>query len=170
MRRILNLIVGVGLIAALASCGAADMNNGNNYPANRYPGGASNGTVYRAGDGNVYNRGEVYRDRNGNIYQNGKVVERSDVYGRPGIIKRAGQSTVYYPNRNRRNLPPGQAKKIYRGKAKDYAKGKHLKKYKRWDDDDDDQDDDDDRYENRKQYKKSKYYKKGKKYKKHDDD
>lgn len=169
MRRILNLIVGAGLIATLASCGAADMNNGNNYPANRYPNGSSNGTVYRAGDGNIYNRGEVYRDRNGNIYQNGKVVERSNVYGRPGVIRRGGQSTVYYPNRNGRNLPRGQAKKIYNGSAKDYARGKQIKKYKRWDDDDDD-DDDDDRYENKKHYKKSKYYKKGKKYKKHDDD
>ncbi len=125
MKKVFNLIAGAGLALSLASCSAnPGVSDRNNYP--------SNGTVYRAGDGNVYNRGEVYRDRNGNVYQNGRVIRRGDVYGRPGVITRGNQSTVYYPNRNARNLPPGQAKKIYGGSAKDYAKGQQKKKYKQY--------------------------------------
>ena len=38
---------------------------------------------------------------------------------------------VYYPAGRRKNLPPGQAKKIYGGSAKDYAPGQ-VKKRKGW--------------------------------------
>ncbi len=38
---------------------------------------------------------------------------------------------VDYPVRKRKNLPPGQAKKIYGGSAKDYAPGQ-VKKDKGW--------------------------------------
>lgn len=76
--------------------------------------------------------------------------------------------------RNRRNLPPGQAKKLYGAKsARDFAPG-HQKKNKRWDKDDrdervifgngnsknrdwkrdDDRDDDDKRYGEEKKRKK----------------
>lgn len=80
---------------------------------NRYP----NETVYRAPDGGVYRRGDVYRDRNGYSYRNGAVIGRTnDIYGRNG--------NVY----NRRNLPPGQAKKVYGGRAKDYAPGQVKKR------------------------------------------
>jgi hypothetical protein len=59
------------------------------------------------------------------VYENGRVVRTGDVYGRPGILGR--DNTVYNPNNNARRLPPGQAKKIYGGSAKDYAPGQ-LKK------------------------------------------
>lgn len=35
---------------------------------------------------------------------------------------------IYYPHRKRKNLPPGQAKKIYGGSATDYAPGQVKKK------------------------------------------
>ncbi|MES2848766.1 MAG: hypothetical protein V4685_06895 [Bacteroidota bacterium] len=38
---------------------------------------------------------------------------------------------VYYPVKKRKHLPPGQAKKIYGGSAKDYAPGQ-VKKRKGW--------------------------------------
>lgn len=68
---------------------------------------SSQGTVYRAPDGTIYRSGEVYRDRNGNVYRDGAVV-------------RTG---------NRGHLPPGQAKKVYGGEAKDYAYGQQKKKH-----------------------------------------
>lgn len=82
-----------------------------------------NDRVYRAPDGGVYRQGEVYRDRNGSVYQNGRVI----VYDR--------NSGDY------RNLPPGQAKKIYGDKsAKKYAPGQRKKaKNYYYDDDDNDQ-------------------------------
>lgn len=124
MKNIFNIMLISGLTLTMVSCGAVNdgygNNNGTNYPNN-------NGSVYRAGDGAVYGRNEVYRDRNGNVYQNGSVLRRGDVYGQPGILGRNGNQTVYYPNNNQRRLPPGQAKKIYGGNAKDYAPGQ-LKK------------------------------------------
>lgn len=69
-----------------------------------------NDKVYRAPDGGVYRQGEIYRDRNGSVYQNGRVL----VYDR--------NSDDY------RNLPPGQAKKVYGDKsAKKYAPGQRKK-------------------------------------------
>ena len=129
MKNIINILLISGLSLTLASCGAmsdgfGNTNPGNNYP-NNYPN--NNGDVYRAGDGAVYGRNEVYRDRNGNVYQSGRVIRQGDVNGQPGILGRNGNQTVYYPNNNQRRLPPGQAKKIYGGSAKDYAPGQ-LKK------------------------------------------
>lgn len=69
--------------------------------------GTNNGRVYRAPDGGVYRQGDIYSDRNGNIYRNGSLYKRTNTY---------------------RNLPPGQAKKIYGGSARDYAPGQN--KYK----------------------------------------
>ena len=171
MNNLSKILLGAGLAVTLASCGAVQDqygNNGNNYPnnGNNYPNnGTNNGTVYRANDGQVYRRGEVYRDRNGNVYQNGRVVRTGDVYGRPGILSKNGNQTVYYPNQNKRNLPPGQAKKIYGGHAKDYAKGQQNKRNNQWKKYDDDDRNDDRRKRQYKEYKKqnnSKYYKKGK--------
>ncbi len=120
MTTILKLILGGALALSVASCGVTDPYYGNGN--NRYPSGTyGNGQVYRTSEGTVYRQGDVYRDRNGNIYRNGRVIERSNVYGRPGIIRRA---QTY----NQRRLPPGQAKKIYGGNAKDYAPGQMKKR------------------------------------------
>lgn len=131
MKTILKIMAVAGLAFTMASCGAvndpSENNDPNNYPTN-FP---NDGTVYRAPDGTVYSRGDVYRDRDGNVYQNGRVVRTGDVYGNPGILGRSGNNTVYYPNNNARNLPPGQAKKIYGGSAKDYAPGQ-VKKRQRY--------------------------------------
>lgn len=110
-----------GLVFTLASCGTTNDAYGNNR--NTYPQG--NGGTYRSPDGNVYRQGDVYRDRNGNVYQNGRVVRRGDVRGQSGILGRNGNTTVY---RNARRLPPGQAKKVYGGSAKDYAPGQVKKR------------------------------------------
>lgn len=91
--------------------------------------------VYRAPDGGTYRRGVVYRDRNGYSYKNGQII----------IINQDG----HY-----KKLPPGQAKKIYGGKAKDYAPGQVKKKGYYYDNDY--------RYNDKK-------HKKNKKYKYHDD-
>ncbi|WHF51725.1 hypothetical protein QGN23_00220 [Chryseobacterium gotjawalense] len=140
MKNLFKIILGAGLAITLTSCGTTQNPYGNNYPNNYPNNGSNNGTVYRAGDGQVYRagdgqvyrRGEVYRDRNGNVYQNGTVIRTGEVYGQPGILGRDGNQTVYYPNQNRRNLPPGQAKKIYGGKATDYAKGQQNKRNNQW--------------------------------------
>lgn len=134
MKNVLKIFALSSLILVLASCGTANDIYGNN-PNNRYPN--SNGTVYRANDGQVYRRGDVYRDRNGNVYQNGRIIRTGNVYG------------------NKRNLPPGQAKKIYGGSAKDYAKGQQKKRSNQWKKYNDDHND----------YKKGKGN--NKKYKKH---
>ncbi|UFK98400.1 lipoprotein [Kaistella faecalis] len=126
MKNLFKIIAAAGLAFTLASCGAANDVYGNNYP-NNYP----NGGVYRTPDGTVYRQGDVYRDRNGNVYQNGRVVRTGDVYGRPGIITRSGDNRGNYP-RNNQNLPPGQAKKVYGGSAKDYAPGQVKKRNANW--------------------------------------
>ena len=58
--------------------------------------------------------------------------------GLPGIIRgdngRGTDDRVIYPGKRRKHLPPGQAKKIYGGEAKDYAPGQN-KKRKHEDDD-----------------------------------
>ena len=75
-----------------------------------------NDSVYRSPDGGTYRTGQVYRDNNGNVYQNGRVIE--------------------YANRqySRKNLPPGQIKKMYGEKsAKRFAPGQR-KKHDRYDD------------------------------------
>ncbi len=157
MKNLLKIAATFALGAVLVSCGATDPYYGNRYPDNnRYP---SNNGVYRAPDGTVYRTGEVYRDRSGNVYQNGRVIRRGDVQGRPGILSRNGNYPVYG---NNRNLPPGQAKKVYGGKATDYAKGQQKKRNiynNQWKKNDRDDDRDDDRrYRNTdyKKYKKSK--------------
>ncbi|WP_447951243.1 hypothetical protein [Chryseobacterium koreense] len=135
MKQILKIWAVAGLAFTLASCAATNDPYATNYPNNypsTYPG---NGPVFRAPDGAVYRQGDVYRDRNGNVYQNGRVIQTGDVYGQPGILGRNGNSTVYYPNNNDRGLPPGQAKKIYGGEAKDYAPGQLKKRNRSWEND-----------------------------------
>ena len=122
MKNLLKIIAVGGLVFTLASCGTANDAYGNNYP--NYPQG--NGGTYRTPDGNVYRQGEVYRDRSGNVYENGRVVRTGDFRSQPGILGRNG--TILYPNRDARRLPPGQAKKIYGGSAKDYAPGQVKKR------------------------------------------
>ena len=175
MNNLSKILLGAGLAVTLASCGAVQdpygNNNGNNYPnnGNNYPNnGSNNGTVYRANDGQVYRRGEVYRDRNGNVYQNGRVVRTGDVYGRPGVLSRNGNQTVYYPNDNRRVNPNNRDNDRYGKNSRGYNKNDQykFKKQKDRDDDDDDKDDDDDRrkrqYKEAKKQNNSNYYKKGK--------
>lgn len=134
MQNIIKFLFVSGLAVTLASCGAVGDNYGNqnpnNFPKDRnYP---NNNSVYKAGDGTVYRRGDIYRDRNGNVFQNGRVIRKGDVYGQPGILGRNGNQDVYYPNNNQRRLPPGQAKKIYGGNAKDYAPGQVKKRNNRY--------------------------------------
>lgn len=136
------LIGGLGL--AMTACSSTDPYYGNRYPNGTY----GNGNVYRAPNGQVYRSGDVYRDRNGNVYQNGRLIRRTNVYNRPGVIQRGN---VY---QTRRNLPPGQAKKIYGGHATDYARGQQKKRYEQY------------RKDNRSYGK----YKKGNKGKKYDRD
>ena len=127
MKNLFKIMAVAGLAFTLASCGAANDPYGTNYP--NYP--TNDGRVFRAPDGTVYRSGDVYRDRDGNVYQNGRVIRTGDVYGNPGILGRNGNNTVYYPNNNAKGLPPGQAKKIYGGSAKDYAPGQ-VKKRQRY--------------------------------------
>lgn len=171
MNNLFKILLGAGLAVTLTSCGTTQDvygNSPNNYPNN----GSNNGKVYRANDGQVYGRGDVYRDRNGNVYQNGRVIRTGDVYGSPGILGRNGNQTVYYPNQNRRNLPPGQAKKIYGGNARDYAKGQQNKRNNQWKkyDDDDDKDHRDRNHKDYKKYKNNSKKKYDKRYKDRDDD
>ena len=93
------------LLGGLAvSCVSTPYNDGYGNRNGTY----GNTRVYRAPDGTVYRQGDIYRDRNGNTYRNGKVYQYARVY-------------------NKRNLPPGQAKKVYGGNAKDYAYGQQKK-------------------------------------------
>ena len=145
MKNLFKIAAMAGLAFTLASCGAANDIYGNNGYPNSYP--SSGNQVYRAPDGRIYKAGDVYRDRNGNVYQNGRVVRTGDVYGQPGIF---GGNDTY--SGNRRNLPPGQAKKIYGGSAKDYAYGQTKKRNNTYNNrtwrDDDYRRDDDRRYRN----------------------
>ncbi len=151
MKNLFKIMLGAGLAITLTSCASSNP-YGNNYP-NQYPNQYPQGGVYRAGDGTVYRQGEVYRDRNGTVYQNGRVLRRGDVAGRPGILSRNGNYPVY--GNNGRNLPPGQAKKVYGGRATDYAKGQQKKRdnnYRNqngnWRNNDRDWDDDDRKWRN----------------------
>lgn len=116
MKSLKTIILAIVASAAMVSCGATNDPYGNRYPGN------DRVIVYRAPDGGTYRTGEVYRDRSGNVYQNGRII-------------RTG-GNVY----NGRNLPPGQAKKVYGGEAKDYAPGQVKKRGpyydKRYDDND----------------------------------
>lgn len=112
MKNLFKIFLGAGLAVTMISCGAVNDAYGNNN-SNQYP--TNNGKVYRSPDGTVYRQGDVYSDRNGSVYQNGRVIrtQTSGVYGR---------------NDNARRLPPGQAKKVYGGSAKDYAPGQMKKR------------------------------------------
>ena len=164
MKALVKIFLAGGLAFTLASCGSADPYYGSQYP-NRYPSGSyPNGGVYRAPDGSVYRQGDVYRDRSGNVYQNGRVIRRGDVYGQPGVLRR-GDNVYGYGNRQ--NLPPGQAKKVYGGNAKDYAPGQVKKRQgnyygndRDWRDDDRNWRNDDDNYKKNKNYKNNKKNKK----------
>jgi hypothetical protein len=100
MKNLFKIAMIFGLGAILVSCDSQGVIYDNRYP---------NETVYRAPDGGVYRAGDVYRDRNGYSYRNGAVISGGNVYAR-------------------KNLPPGQAKKIYGGSAKDYAPGQVKKR------------------------------------------
>ncbi len=118
MNTIFKIALGAGVLFTLASCSTMDPYYGNN----RYPNGTyGNQGVYRTPEGTVYRQGDVYRDRNGVVYRNGRVIDRTRIYGRPGIIQRAGNHTA-------RRMPPGQAKKVYGGRATDYAYGQQKKR------------------------------------------
>lgn len=163
MKNLLKIVALSGFAFVLSSCGTANdvygNNNSNNYPTN-------NRGVYRVPDGTVYGQNDIFRDRNGNVYQNGRIIRTGDISGQPGVLGRNGNNNqVFYPNNNARRLPPGQAKKIYGGNAKDYARGQMKKRDGDWNNDrqrrDDEGDrryrkDDDHKYENRngKEYKK----------------
>lgn len=162
MKSIFRIAAGAALAVTMLSCGAANdpyYGNGGNYPGS-YPGNYPQGRVYRAGDGTVYRAGDVYRDNNGNVYQNGQIIRTGDIYGRPGVI--SGGS---YGNRGYgRQLPPGQAKKVYGGRAKDYAPGQ-MKKRDRYYENRDYRD-----YRQDRDYRDNDGYKKNKKHKDREDD
>lgn len=130
MKKYFKIALGASFAFMLASCAATNPYGGNNYPntGNNYP----NSGVYRTGDGSVYRQGDIYRDGNGNVYQNGRVIRTGDIYGSPGVLQRNGN-----PMAQQRNLPPGQAKKMYGGRATDYARGQQ-KKRNRWNNGDND--------------------------------
>lgn len=151
MKNAVKIFALSSLTFILASCGTANDIYGNNPNSNRNTE-KNKGTVYRANDGQVYKSGDVYRDRNGNVYQNGRVLRTGDTYGRPGILSKNSKQTVSYPNQNKKNLPPGQAKKIYGGNAKDYAKGQQKNRNNQWEKYDIDRENHKDR--NRKDYRK----------------
>ena len=70
----------------------------------------NNDRVYRAPDGSIYRENQIYKDRNGNVYRNGRIYQYGNVHAK-----------------NSKRLPPGQAKKVYGGNAKDYAYGQNKK-------------------------------------------
>ena len=179
MKNVIKIFALSSLTLMLASCGAVNDTYGNNNP-NSYPGSyPSNNGVYRTPDGTVYRQNDIYRDRNGNVYQNGRIVRTGEVTGQPGILGRNGNTNqVYYPNNNERRLPPGQAKKIYGGSAKDYAPGQLKKRSGNWNNNQNRQgdngdrgyrQDDDRKYENRNGKQNKKNYK-SKDHKKHGHD
>lgn len=106
MKNLLKIAALSSFAFFMASCGTANDAYGNNN---------GNNGVYRSSDGTVYRQGEIYRDRNGNVYQNGKIIRN-------------------YPVATK-TLPPGQAKKIYGGSAKDYAPGQVKKRNGNWNND-----------------------------------
>ena len=116
MKALAKILLGAGVAVIMSSCDSA-YNYGNNggYGNGGY---GNSGRVYRSPDGSVYRENQVYRDRDGNYYRNGSVY-RSGNYRN-------------YPNSG--NLPPGQAKKVYGGNARDYAPGQQKKKYKKYKD------------------------------------
>lgn len=116
MNNLIKIIVGSFVVLSLASCSTQNP-NGNNGDTR----------VYKAKDGTVYRQGEVYKDRNGNIYQNGRIIKSSEIFRVPNAQDNDGR----YKKNKRNKLPPGQAKKIYGGDAKDYAPGQQNKKYKK---------------------------------------
>lgn len=125
MKSLIKILAVAALAFTLASCGTQqNSTNGNQYPNSRYP---SNGGIFKTPDGTVYREGDVYRDGSGNVYQNGRVIRNEGTLNLPGIL---GTNGVYT---NGKKLPPGQAKKIYGGEAKDYAPGQQnkSKKYKK---------------------------------------
>ena len=135
------------------------------YPDGRTEQGSTTRTGTRQPDGSIiFSDGRV-RYPDGTIkYPDGRVKL-------PDGRVRYPDGTVRNPNSRNKNvkrLPPGQAKKVYGGRAKDYAPGQNKhKKDKHHDDDDDrrhrDHDDDDDDYGKGKKNKEFKGNKKGKK-------
>lgn len=107
MKNLIKVALVSVMIIGLESCttNTNPTNSTSSYPNNR------NNKVYRAPDGTVYRNSDIYRDRNGDVYQNGRILNRDS-----------------YP-KEAKNLPPGQAKKVYGGEAKDYAPGQVKKRY-----------------------------------------
>lgn len=89
--------------------------------------------VYSDGTRRLPNGTIIYKDNNGNIGKNtGNVITLPDgtVIYPDGSRRYPNDDRRYEDRRNVRNgkwLPPGQAKKIYGGSAKDYAPGQQKK-------------------------------------------
>ena len=84
-----------------------------------------NGTIIKK-DGSILKTG-------GERWPDGKVRI-------PGDDRNDAQTRKYGKRKNAKHLPPGQAKKMYGGRAKDYAPGqqKKWKKNKNWEEHDND--------------------------------
>ncbi len=121
MKNLLKVIAIAALSFMFVACTTTYGNNQSQYPRNT----SNGGVIYRAPDGGIFRGGEIYRDNDGNVYQNGRVIRTGDVIGVRGVIDIRG--VIVFPGSNPRNLPPGQAKKIYGGSATDYAHGQVKK-------------------------------------------
>jgi hypothetical protein len=86
--------------------------NGNTYPTN-YP----NYKIRR------YPRAATTQSDGSVIYPDGRIVY-------PDGTVRYPDGRVYSPSNNSRWMPPGQAKKIYGGSARDYAPGHNKGRYR----------------------------------------
>lgn len=120
MKNLIKVFAIASLSFVFVQC-ASTNGNSSQYPTNS----SNGGVVYRAPDGGIFKQGEIYRDNDGNVYQNGRVIRTGDIIGVRGVIDIKG--VILYPGNNPRNLPPGQAKKIYGGSATDYAPGQVKK-------------------------------------------
>ena len=125
MKNLIKIVAIAGLSFVFTACATTNGNNRDQYPNNRSNNG---GIIYRTPDGGIFREGEIYRDKNGNVYKNGRIIRTGDIIGIPGVIDVKG--VVLFPGNNPRNLPPGQAKKIYGGNATDYAPGQVKKGHK----------------------------------------
>ncbi len=100
-------------------------------------------------DGTIIYKDGTRKLPNGTVIYKGKPVERKEdkVMLPDGSVVLPDGSRTYPDNRrykrkkDEKSLPPGQAKKVYGGEAKDYAPGQQKrlnKKNKDWKDDNDD--------------------------------
>jgi hypothetical protein len=137
----------------------------------RYP--KRRGETTRLPDGTVvYPDGRTEQGstaRKGTRQRDGSIIYPDGRVRLPDGRVKYPDGTVRFPNSRNKNvkrLPPGQAKKVYGGRATDYAPGQIKDKKNRHDDDDRrhrDHDDDDDDHGKGKKNKAHKGNKKGKK-------